>query len=462
MYNIREKEWIEMNLEIKKIVEICNGQLICGKDNVVVKHFSKDTRTIKEDDCYIGIKGENFNGNQYIGIAFEKGACACIVDEMPNEKYDKPVILVENSILALQSIATYVRKQKNIPIVAITGSAGKTSTKDMIGSVLNQKYKVYKTPGNLNGQIGLPLSLLEADDVDIIVLEMGMNGFGMIHNLTKIAEPDLAVITNIGTAHIGLLGSRENILKAKLEILDGMKKSAPLAINNDNDLLQNLQIPNPLIKCGLSLNSDYRAENIKVLKGKTNFDISGETISLPLMGDVFVSNALLAIAVGTYFDVPFSLIKKGLETVSISGNRMKIETLKNGATLIDDTYNSNLEALKEALNTLKEYPGKRKIAVIGDMLELEEFSEKIHRDVGNLPVLNSFDFICLYGDKVKFTLEEIKDNIQLKEKVYYFDTLKSLQEFLEKTIQKEDVILLKASNGMHLKEIVENLKRYSF
>ena len=220
MYNIREKEWIEMNLEIKKIVEICNGQLICGKDNVVVKHFSKDTRTIKEDDCYIGIKGENFNGNQYIGIAFEKGACACIVDEMPNEKYDKPVILVENSILALQSIATYVRKQKNIPIVAITGSAGKTSTKDMIGSVLNQKYKVYKTPGNLNGQIGLPLSLLEADDVDIIVLEMGMNGFGMIHNLTKIAEPDLAVITNIGTAHIGLLGSRENILKAKLEILD--------------------------------------------------------------------------------------------------------------------------------------------------------------------------------------------------------------------------------------------------
>ena len=141
---------------------------------------------------------------------------------------------------------------------------------------------------------------------------------------------------------------------------------------------------------------------------------------------------------------------------------MKIETLKNGATLIDDTYNSNLEALKGALNTLKEYPGKRKIAVIGDMLELEEFSEKIHRDVGNLPVLNSFDFICLYGDKVKFTLEEIQDNIQLKEKVYYFDTLKSLQEFLEKTIQKEDVILLKASNGMHLKEIVENLKRYSF
>ena len=225
-------------LYVKDIIEKCNGQLICGDLSLVLDNFSKDTRTIKKDDIYIGIKGASFDGNKFYNDALDKGAKACILDDISSvdiEKYkDKTIIKVDNTLKCIQELAKYKRSLLNIPVVAITGSVGKTSTKDMVSSVLSTKYKVLKTEGNNNNDIGMPLTILRYKDEDIIVVEMGMNHFKEISLLTNIAKPTIGIITNIGTAHIGNLGSRENIMKAKLEIVEGL--NGPLIINNDISL----------------------------------------------------------------------------------------------------------------------------------------------------------------------------------------------------------------------------------
>ncbi len=217
-------------LTVKDIVKACDARLLCGDEDTKISSFSKDTRTIKPEDIYVGIKGENFDGNVFCKQALDLGAIGCItdgdIDYSILKNYESKVIIqVKDSVLALQNLANYRRKQYNIPIVAVTGSVGKTSTKDIIASVVSKKYNVLKTQGNLNNQIGLPLTLLNLKDHTAVVVELGMEHAGEISNLSKIAEPTLAVITNIGTSHIGNLGSRENILKAKLEILEGLREN---------------------------------------------------------------------------------------------------------------------------------------------------------------------------------------------------------------------------------------------
>ena len=229
-------------MKVKDILKVTNGKLLAGNENIECENFSKDTRTINEGDIYIGIKGEKFDGSKLWDEALEKGAKAVIVENIEIEKdklqkyADKAIIKVENTLEALYKLAEYKRSLYDIPVIAITGSVGKTSTKDIIANVISTKYKTLKTEGNNNNNIGLPMTILKLKDHEALVVEMGMNHFGEISLLTKIAKPTIAVITNIGTSHIGNLGSRENILKAKLEILEGMDKPI-LVINNDNDLL---------------------------------------------------------------------------------------------------------------------------------------------------------------------------------------------------------------------------------
>ena len=245
---------------VRDIIEKFDGKLICGDINMLLDNFSHDTRTINKDDIYVGIKGEAFDGNKFYEDAFDKGAKCCILDNeslINKDKYqDKTIILVEDSLKCIQKLAKYKRSLYNIPVIGITGSVGKTSTKDMISSVLETKYKVLKTIGNNNNHIGLPFTILRLKDEEIMVLEMGMNNFKEISFLTNIAKPTIGVITNIGTAHIGNLGSRENIMKAKLEIIEGL--NGPLIINNDNDMLnKNLEYIkslNPTITIGIENN----------------------------------------------------------------------------------------------------------------------------------------------------------------------------------------------------------------
>ena len=352
------------------------------------------------------------------------------------------IVYVDNSVEALQKIASYLIDNVDAKVVAITGSAGKTSTKDMIYSVLSKKYKVLKSQGNLNNEIGLPFALLNYINEDIIVCEMGMNGFGQIDKLSKIAKPDIAVITNVGTAHIGMLGSRENILKAKLEILNGMKKDGTLVINNDNDLLSTVKgIDQKIVKFGIDSEADYNASNIVLKNGKTFFDINGQTYNVPVLGKVNAYNALAAYTVGKLFDVSDEDIKDGLENVILTGNRMQIIE-QDDYTIINDTYNANKEAMMSAFDTVNTFEA-RKVAILGDMLELGEFEEDIHREVGKYA----------NGNLSKFINEEFNGE------KYHFDSKQDAMNDLKDIIKNGDVILVKASQGMKLLEIVEFLRK---
>ena len=441
-----------MKLTIKKILEITDGKLICGNEEEIIEKYSKDTRTINQGECYVGIKGENFDGNKFYKDAFKLGAKACILDTFGSTDEEMGnIILVDDSVKAVGKIASYLIDNINAKVVAITGSAGKTGTKDMIYSVLSKKYKVLKSPGNYNNEIGLPFALLSYINEDIIVVEMGMNGFGQIDTLSKIAKPDIAVITNIGTAHIGLLGSRENILKAKLEILDGMESSGTLVVNNDNDLLSTVSgIEQKIVKFGINNQSDYNASNIVMKNGKTFFEVNGKEYNVPVLGNVFAYNALCAYTVGKLFDLTDEEIKEGLECVILTGNRMQIIEEDN-YTIINDTYNANKEAMMSALDTITTFD-RRKVAILGDMLELGEFEEDIHREVGKY-ANGKIDVLITIGNLSKYINEEFNGT------KYHFDTKQDAMNDLNDIIKKDDVILVKASQGMKLIEIVDFLRK---
>ena len=441
-----------MKLTIKKILEITNGKLISGNEDEVIEKYSKDTRTINQGECYVGIMGENFDGNKFYKDAFKLGAVACILDHFSASSEEMGnIILVEDSVKAVQSIASYLVDNIDAKVVAVTGSAGKTGTKDMIYSVLSKKYKVLKSPGNYNNAIGLPFALLNYINEDIIVLEMGMNGLGEIDTLSKIAKPDIAVITNIGTAHIGLLGSRENILKAKLEILNGMNKDGVLVINNDNDLLNTINgIEQKIVRFGIDNKSDYNASNIYTKNGSTFFSIDNKEYSVPVLGKVFAYNALCAYAVGKQFDLSDEEIKEGLESVILTGNRMQIIE-ENEHTIINDTYNANKEAVMSSLDTLTTFENK-KVAILGDMLELGEYEEEIHREIGRY-ANGKVDMLITIGNLSKYIYEEFNGT------KYHFDNKVDAMDKIKDLINKDDVILVKASQGMKLIEIVDYLRK---
>ena len=439
-------------MRIKEILEVTNGKLLCGDENFECENFSKDTRTINQGDTYIALKGESFDGNDYYKQAFENGAEVCIMSKEPEDKI-KNIIIVEDTLKALQQLAEYKRKINPIPVVAITGSVGKTSTKDLIASVLSTQFKVLKTEGNQNNDIGLPLTILRLKDEEILVTEMGMNHFGEISLLSKIAKPNLAVITNVGTAHIGNLGSRENILKAKLEILDGLQGNT-IIVNNDNDLLNKWAKEehgyNVITFGAKEVDSKYLAKNIKLYEDRSEFDIDGNKVTVPVAGEHFVLNALSAIAVGEYFNIPINKIIEGIAKLDLTKKRMEILKAKCGAIIINDTYNANYDSMKAALEYLQGLEGRRKIAILGDMLELGEYSEQIHTDIGR--VINNVDILITVGKEAR----NIQKYAKAKE-MLAFDTNEEVISKIKNIMQENDAILLKASNSMKLSEITDSI-----
>lgn len=440
-------------MKIKEILKITNGKLICGDEDLDIQNFEKDTRIIQKGDMYVAIKGEKFDGNDFYKDAINKGAVACLMSKEPDEKIGS-IVLVENTVKAIQQIAAYKRSQVDIPVVAVTGSVGKTSTKDIVAAVMSQKYKVLKTQGNLNNDIGLPFTLLRLHDENAIVVEMGMNHFGEISLLTSIAKPTLAIITNIGTAHIGNLGSRENILKAKLEILEGLQGNSVI-INNDNDLLSNWAEKNKekynIITYGINnKNSKYVAEDIHSYEDRSEYRIDGKEVVVPVGGEHFVLNSLCAIAVGRYFDIPMAKITEGISGFELTKGRMEIEKAKCGASIINDTYNANYDSMKAAIEYLEKIEGKRKIAVLGDMKELGEYSESLHRKVGE--EVKDIDILITIGELAK-CIEETADVREM----LHFDNNESALEYLKKIMKKDDIILLKASNSMKFGDIAKEL-----
>lgn len=444
-----------------KINDIINNIKLKGSyiyNNLTVEGFSKDTRTINDNEIYIAIKGENFDGNNFIIDAYNKKAVGVICDNPNDEiieyvkKNNKNLLIVENSVEALQELAMYKRNLYDIPVVAITGSAGKTSTKDMIASVLAQKYRVLKTPGNLNNHIGLPLTILSLKDEEVLVVEMGMNHFGEISLLTKIAKPTIAVITNIGTAHIGILGSRENILKAKLEILEGLSSEGKVVLNNDDDLLhQEVLYLTNVVTYGINNPSSFKADEVLLQEKSSSFKCNKESFNLNISGEHFIYNALAAIAVGNILNVSIEQIKQGLLTFQISSNRMQI-IKTDKYTLIDDSYNSNYDAVIYCLKYLNGLAG-RKVAVLGDMLELGDHSCKLHEDIGKKINAFNLDLVVTIGKEAQNINKQISRTLN-----YHFDNNSDAIKFLKDNLQNDDYVLIKASHGMNFKEIVEKLQ----
>ena len=458
------------NLTVEDIVDCTNGDLIIGDKTVICKKFERDTRKIQKGDVFIAIKGQNFDGNKLWEEAFENGAKVIIVTEVfatkeELKKYtDKTIIKVKNQIEALRQIATKKRELygENFPVIAVTGSVGKTSTKDIIANVLAQKYKVLKTQGNLNNEIGVPLTILSLQDEDIAVVEIGMNHFDEISRLSKIVKPTIGVITNIGTSHIGNLGSRENILKAKLEILDGMKK-AFLIINNDNDLLHKWGEDNKdIVKTfGIENLSDANATNIQLQGKYSEFicSINEDRINIknPIGGNHFILNSLCAALIGKNLNLTNEQIKKGIETFKLTQKRMEIIELKNGAKIINDSYNASYESMKAAIEYLSNFQKGRKIAVLGDMFELGEHTEELHKKVGKEIENNKINILVCAGNFSKDIAEEAIRSGMPKENVYYYEEIEEMEKFISNIIKKDDYILIKASNGMKFYEIAERL-----
>jgi len=458
-------------MKVKEIIEVINGKLIIGNLENEIGTFNRDTRIIKNGETYIGIKGDSFDGNQLWKEAIQNGATTVILqginfeNENLTELKNTNIIIVNNTIEAIGQIAKYKRNTygEEFALVGITGSVGKTSTKDIVANVISQKYNTLKTQGNKNNEIGLPFTLFDLQNHEAAVIEMGMNHFGEISKLTKIAQPKIAVITNIGTSHIGNLGSRENILKAKLEILEGMKNKI-LVINNDNDLLHDFYLNNKDIEIhtyGIENKSEVMATEVVLNENDSEFicNLDGEKINVkvPVGGIHFVYNALCAITVGKILGLNNEQIINGIASFELTKKRMDITELENGVKIINDSYNASFESMQASLKYLNNLNCDRKIAVLGDMFELGDFSKELHEKVGKEVVANNIDILISNGENAKYIIESAENNGMSKENIYYFEDKAEIEKFIKNNWKNGDAILFKASNGMKFFEIVEKL-----
>ena len=457
-------------MKVEDIIKATNGRLLVGDPQEDCENFCTDTRKIQKGDIYVGLKGEKFNGNEYYKEALEKGAKVAVISgievtkEDLDQYKDKTIIEVKDSLEAFGDIAAYKRDLYDIPVVQITGSVGKTSTRDIIANVVRTQYKTLQTEGNQNNAIGLPTTLLKLKDHEAVVVESRMNHLGEIRYLGKIAKPTVAVITNIGTAHIGFLGSRENILKAKLEILENLKPGGYIVINNDNDMLNKWAKEDTKYKkytFGIEEKSDVMAYNIKVSEDYSTYNVKINNkeyfVKVPVSGKHFVYNSLCAIAVGNLLNIAPENIIKGIETFTLTKNRMEIDKIKDNVTVINDAYNASYDSMKAALEYLKELPGNRKIAVLGDMFELGEFAEEIHRKVGIEVITHKVDMLVTVGELANYIADEAEYLGMPKDQVIRLNTTTEAINYLNDNLEKDDVVLLKAANGMHFAEIFKGI-----
>ena len=451
------------SISLKEICKAVGGRFQSGADeNFKIENITTDTREVGANSLFIPLRGERFDGHDFILQAFEKGA-ACSLSEK-EVSTEKPVILVENSLKALRDLAAYYLSLFNIKVVAITGSVGKTTTKDMVASVLEEKYKVLKTQGNFNNEIGLPKTVFNiTDEHEVAVLEMGMNNFGEIHNLSEIAKPDIAVITNVGVAHIENLGSREGVLKAKCEIFDFMKENGVAVLNRDNDLLRTIdgKYRFKILWFGNGHVGDFYASNI-VSKGLdgiscTIYCPNGEfdaEISVP--GEHMVYNALTAAAVGYELGLDTFRIKRGIENFIPTARRMAISTTEYGITIINDAYNANPVSMNAAIDVLAKSTG-RKVAVLGEMLELGKYSSEFHKEVGDYAAQKGIDLVICIGET--FAKATYMGASVMGADTLYFKTQEEMfDKGLKGIFKKGDTVLVKASMRMHLEKTVEKLQ----
>ena len=449
-----------LELNLQEIVKATKGVLLKEADVKEIKAVSTDTRKIEEGTMFIALKGENFNGNNYVLDAFNKGAKIAIVDEVKcdlNElKEDVALIKVKNTGRALMDLAKFYREKLGLKVVGITGSAGKTSTKDLVAAVLSYKYKVFKTKGNFNNEIGLPLMILELDSTyDVAILEMGMRGLGQIKELAEIASPDLGIITNIGISHIEILKTRENILKAKMEIATFFDKNNTLVVWGNDDFLGALpEAKYKIVKTGVGENFKIGAKNIALEELSSKFTVydgeKEEEFSLDMPGEHNISNLMLGIAIAKELGVSFEEMKRGLKNIEATSMRLEL-IKKDGFSILNDCYNSSPVAVKSAIDVMKNIEGKRRIAVLGTMRELGHKSEEAHEEIGKYAKENGIEKVLCFGD---FS-ENIKEGYG--EGCTVYENKEELIKDLLNIICEGDIILVKASRSLKFEEITKAL-----
>ncbi len=452
-----------MDLNLTEIIKAVNGEILFKNNDGIFNKVSTDTRKIEKDNLFIALKGANFNGNDYAVHAIEKGASIVIVDEVKfgqDQLNNKGTIIkVKDTKTALGDLARFYRKKLGIKVVGITGSTGKTSTKDLVAAFLSGKYKVFKTQGNFNNEIGLPLMIFElSKDYDIAVLEMGTSNFGEINRLASIALPDVAAITNIGVAHIEYLKSRENILKEKMCIADFFENKNSLVVNCENDMLQTLNVSNKfnLEKVGYNENYDSYAKNIELTGENTSFDVftndnKSYRFTLNMIGEHNVLNALIGIQIAKDFGLSFEEMEKGLENFNATSMRLEF-IKKDNFTIINDSYNANPDSMKAALEVLKNYSGLRKIAVLGTMGELGDYAKEAHTEVGKF-AKGKADILLTTGEFKECYRQGFEKNAMV------FETKQELMEKLADLIREDDAILIKASRSEKFEDIIKFIEQ---
>ncbi|HZK33910.1 MAG TPA: UDP-N-acetylmuramoyl-tripeptide--D-alanyl-D-alanine ligase [Bacillota bacterium] len=454
-------------LKIEEIVKAIDGRLVRTGKAGKITGVSTDTRTIKSGDLFIPLAGERFDGHRFMEEAATRGASAILTQEL-NIRFPKDIhiIYTNNTLKALQALSSWHLNRFATQVVAITGSTGKTTTKDMVYEVLSVKHNALKTLGNYNNEIGLPLTLLNLDrSHDIAVLEMGMSDLGEISCLVQLAPPKLAIITNVGVSHIERLGSRENILKAKLEVVGGLGEGATAIINSDDDLLQTAthSLACPVIRFGTKPPADLMAQDIQLTgdEGMSySLRIEGKTyeIKLNVPGVHNVYNSLAAIGAGRAFGLTIQEIQEGL--LKFKGDRMRlnISTIENDVKVINDSYNASPDSMMAALNILGSMEGSRKIAILGDMLELGDYSKEAHKQVGRAATNCGIDILVTRGQFAAWTMEGATSAGMSSSSLVHLDSNGDIITWLEGIVAQGDRILIKGSRGMHMEEIAASLQ----
>lgn len=457
------------HMSLQEIAAACGGTYH-GDESALPKEVSSvviDSRKAEKDSLFIAIKGSRVDGHDFIPRVMEQGAL-CSVSELDLGDVPYPYIRVNSCAQAIKDIAEHYRRSLDIKVVGISGSVGKTSTKEMIASVLGQKYHVLKTQGNFNNEIGLPLTVFNLrEEHEVAVLEMGISGFGEMSRLAKVARPDVCVITNIGVAHLENLGSRDGILKAKTEMFAYMNPEGTIILNGDDDKLSGFVPENGIapVYFGLDSSCPFHAEHVisQGLKG-TQADFitpkSRFSAHIHIPGDHMVYNALAGIAVGYALGMTDEEIARGIEAgATIAGRNNIIET--DRYTIIDDCYNANPASMKASLEVLS-CADTRTVAILGDMFELGADSERMHYETGVHAAETGTDVLICIGELSAATArgaEETVKNKELSTEILYFATKEDFYDKAETILHTKDTILVKASNGMRFTEIVEYLKK---
>lgn len=452
--------------KLSDILRATQGRLLQGKGETSFLGISTDSRTIKPGELFIALEGQNFDGHDFITCAWHKGARGSLVkkDILLPEKPDFVIISVKDTLAALRKIASFVRGKFKGPVIAITGSNGKTTTKEMAYAVLSLDYRVLKTTGNHNNQIGISLALLDLNtSYDLAVIEAGISRVGEMGLLRELLMPSLAVFTNIGRAHLEFLDNLEIVLQEKAELIKNFTRQNSLIINADDYLLRkNFLIPQkafPVISFGIESASDFRAKILALDKGGLSFEVKGLDFFLPVLGRQNIYNALASICLGSLFGIPLGRMRLALENFHLPPMRMNLSNC-DGFLLIDDTYNANPDSVGYALETLANLKSSgRKILVLGNMLELGKYCDFYHSQIAKFILKSKLDILLTVGEYAKIISAQIlaSNGVGL---VRQFSSNQEAVSFLKDILKPGDVVLVKGSRKMHMEEISAGLRQY--